>query len=183
MTDLRELLQVVDQDDNPVGLESKDVVWRNGLWHRVARVLVFNETGEMLVQKRGDKPLFPGRWAESVGGHVGAGDTYEETALREAEEEIGVRGLALRLLGKYPQSTVFEAREPVGTIILNKHETTFEARLSRAEVELFQGSEEVESIEWWPVDEVVRFTRGNPDQVTDGLENIVDHYLSMRTSE
>lgn len=180
MTDLKELLQVVDENDNPIGAETKDIVWREGLWHRVARVLVFNELGDLLVQQRGDKPLFPFRWAESVGGHVGAGDSYEETAAREAEEEIGIRGLSLKLLGKYPESTVFEAEQPVGTIILNKFETTFEATLSKGELEAFARTEEVSSVEWWTVDKVVSFTHDNPDQVTDGLENMVWHYLAER---
>ncbi len=178
MTDLKELLQVVDEQDNPIGAETKDVIWREGLWHRVARVLVFNEANELLVQQRGDKPLFPFRWAESVGGHVGAGDTYEETARREAEEEIGVTGLLLRRLGKYPASAVFEARQPVGTITLNKFETTFQTTLDQEELERFTQTEEVRGIAWWPVSRVVEFTRNNPDKVTDGLENMVERYLN-----
>lgn len=180
MTDLKELLTVVDQEDNPIGAETKDVIWREGLWHRVARVLVFNEIGELLVQQRGDKPLFPFRWAESVGGHVGAGDSYADTALREAEEEIGVKGLSLKLLGKYPGSTIFQAKEPIGTITLNKFETTFETMLTQAELEQFSQTEEVKGVEWWSVDKVVRFTHNNPDKVTDGLENMVEHYLAAR---
>lgn len=180
MTDLKELLQVVDKQDNPIGAETKDVIWRNGLLHRVARVLVFNEVGDLLVQQRGDKPLFPFRWAESVGGHVGAGDSYEETAIREAEEEIGVAGLSLERLGKYPASAVFEARPPVGTITLNKFETTFQATLGREELERFTQTKEVKGIEWWPVSKVVTFTHNNPDKVTDGLESMVKHYLGDR---
>jgi len=180
MTDLKELLQVVDENDNPIGAETKDVIWREGLWHRVARVLVFNEVGDMLVQQRGDKPLFPFRWAESAGGHVGAGDSYEETAAREAEEEIGVTGLDLRLLGKFPASVVFEAEQPVGTIILNKFETTYETTLTNADLEQFQQTAEVKAVEWWPVDRVISFTQNNPDQVTDGLESMVNHYLLER---
>jgi isopentenyldiphosphate isomerase len=180
MTDLKELLQVVDEQDNPIGAETKDIIWREGLWHRVARVLVFNEVGELLMQQRGDKPLFPFRWAESVGGHVGAGDTYEETAMREAEEEIGVSGLSLELLGKYPASAVFEARPPIGTITLNKFETTFQTTLSREALEQFTQTEEVKGIEWWSVSKVVEFTRNNPDKVTDGLESMVEHYLGDR---
>ena len=180
MTDLKELLQVVNEHDEPIGEETKEVIWRDGLWHRVARVLVFNENNEMLVQQRGDKPLFPFRWCESVGGHVAAGDSYEETAIKEAEEEIGVKGLDLRMLGKYPVSCVFEAREPVGVITLNKFETTYEANLTKAELSHFKKTEEVEGIEWWALDKVIRFTRENPDKVTDGLVSTVEHYLLNR---
>lgn len=35
------------------------------------------------------KDTFPGKWNSSCAGHVGAGDDYEVTALRELEEELG----------------------------------------------------------------------------------------------
>lgn len=182
MTDLKELLQVVDENDNPIGAETKDVIWREGLWHRIARVLVFNEVGELLVQQRGNKPLFPFRWAESAGGHVGAGDSYEETAAREAEEEIGVSGLKLKKLGKFPASCVFEAAPPVGKIILNKYETTFETNVSKADLTNFKRTQEVDNVEWWPISKVVEFTWQFPDKVTDGLQSMVEHYLLDRLS-
>lgn len=180
MSDLKEMLQIVDNHDNIIGSESKDIIWREGLWHRVARVLVFNELGELLVQQRGDKPLFPFRWAESVGGHVGASESYLETAVREAEEEIGAKNLKLRLLGKHRASCVFEAAEPVGTITLNKFETTYEAVLSKTDLKNFAETREVKTIEWWPLEKVVNFTRNNQDRVTDGLQSMVDHYLVDR---
>lgn len=175
---MKELLQVVDEHDNPIGAETKDVVWRNGLWHRVARVLVYNEADELLVQQRGDKPLFPFRWAESVGGHVEADRSYYETAQREADEEVGIRGLSLVLLGKYPESAVFQAREPVGRIILNKFEQTYKTVVPKGAVSQFTPTGEVRAIEWWSKDHVVDFVSSNPDEVTDGLENMVRHYLT-----
>ncbi|MFM2381971.1 MAG: hypothetical protein RLZZ76_738 [Candidatus Parcubacteria bacterium] len=40
----------------------------------------------------------PGRWDNSAAGHVDAGEDYSRAVLREAEEEIGVRGITVRNL-------------------------------------------------------------------------------------
>ena len=37
------------------------------------------------------KDLFPGAWDSSAAGHVGAGEDYDGTALRQLEEELGCR--------------------------------------------------------------------------------------------
>lgn len=42
------------------------------------------------MQKRSEKKTYPGCYGSSASGHVMAGDGYEESALRELEEEIGI---------------------------------------------------------------------------------------------
>jgi len=58
---------------------------------RVAGVILYRE-GRVLLQHRDDKPeiRWPGAWA-IFGGHVEEGETPEEAALREMEEELGLR--------------------------------------------------------------------------------------------
>lgn len=54
----------------------------------------FDENHEMefLWQKRSDKiDRYPGKWDFSAGGHVNLGETIIEAAIRETEEEIGVK--------------------------------------------------------------------------------------------
>jgi 8-oxo-dGTP diphosphatase len=65
---------------------------------RVAGVLLIRD-GRVLLQHRDDRPdiLYPGAWA-IFGGHVEPGETAEQGARREIEEELGLRlpeGLAL----------------------------------------------------------------------------------------
>jgi 8-oxo-dGTP diphosphatase len=58
---------------------------------RVACVILHRD-GKVLLQHRDDIPeiRFPGHWA-IFGGHVEPGETPEETAIREMEEELGLR--------------------------------------------------------------------------------------------
>ena len=50
-----------------------------------------NDAQQLLIQKRSPtKDLYPNVWDISVAGHVDAGQTSLETAVREIQEEIGV---------------------------------------------------------------------------------------------
>jgi 16S rRNA (adenine1518-N6/adenine1519-N6)-dimethyltransferase len=71
-------------------LDRKTIHWRN-LYHRASHVFIFNRTGELFLQKRSHrKDNFPGLWDSSAAGHVDAGESYVDCALREVREEIGL---------------------------------------------------------------------------------------------
>ena len=87
-----ELLDHVDEHDVVIGRIPRSRAHGEGLWHRAVHVVVWDARGRILLQKRAhDKASFPGFWDTSVGGHVGAGETYLATALRECSEELGIR--------------------------------------------------------------------------------------------
>jgi 8-oxo-dGTP pyrophosphatase MutT (NUDIX family) len=89
-----ELLDIVDENDVVVGQERRGEAYARGLRHRCAFVLVKDGEGRTFVHRRtAVKLVFPSLYDMFVGGVVGAGETYDEAALREAEEELGVSGL------------------------------------------------------------------------------------------
>jgi isopentenyl-diphosphate delta-isomerase type 1 len=88
--DLSELFDVVDEHDHVIGQAPRGEVHARGLRHRAVHVFVVNRAGEVFLHQRSlTKDTFPGRWNSSCAGHVGAGDDYEVTVLRELEEELG----------------------------------------------------------------------------------------------
>lgn len=66
---------------------------QEGLWHRGVVVnIVKPDKSQILLQKRSQtKKLWPGLWDMAIGGHVAAGEFSYQAALREAEEEIGLK--------------------------------------------------------------------------------------------
>ena len=66
--------------------------FREGDYHLVVHVCVFNEKNEMLIQKRQPfKSGFSGLWDVTVGGSAVMGDTSRSAAERELYEEVGIR--------------------------------------------------------------------------------------------
>jgi len=63
-----------------------------GLWHASAQVWFVTSDNEVLLQKRAlNKDTYPGLWDISVAGHLSAGDTPKQAAVREIKEEIGLQ--------------------------------------------------------------------------------------------
>jgi isopentenyl-diphosphate Delta-isomerase len=86
-----ELLDIVDLDGNPTGeLKGKSDIHQNGLWHRDVHVWITDGTNVLQQQRAWDKKIMPGAWDIAVGGHVGAGESYLDAAVRETEEELGL---------------------------------------------------------------------------------------------
>ncbi len=86
-----EFLDVVNNDDKVIGRAPRSQVYANLLTHRIAHVILFNKTGKMCLQMRGNVSFCPFHWDFTASGHVRSGETYEEAAFRELDEEVGVK--------------------------------------------------------------------------------------------
>lgn len=89
-----ELLDITDDNDRVVGQARREEAYARRLRHRCVFVLARDSAGRVFVHRRTARKLvFPSMYDMFVGGVVGAGESYGEAALREAEEELGVAGL------------------------------------------------------------------------------------------
>lgn len=88
-----EMVDLFDRHDRPLEcVMSKVQAHRQGQWHRSAHVWIYDRRGRVLLQKRSPlKDTFPGLWDISVAGHVSAGESPLQGALRELREEIGLQ--------------------------------------------------------------------------------------------
>jgi isopentenyldiphosphate isomerase len=84
---MAEFVAVVDEHDVVVGVEALDKVHERGILHREAYVYLINSRREVLLQRRADNGL----WDHSAAGHFSKDETYVQGALREFEEELGVK--------------------------------------------------------------------------------------------
>lgn len=86
-----EILPVVNKKDEIIDEVSREICHIKKLRHRAVHIFIFNPKGEILLQKRSkDKEEYPGYYEASVSGHVLQDESYEEAAIREIEEEIGL---------------------------------------------------------------------------------------------
>ena len=86
-----EVLCVVDQFDDVIGLRTRSEIHALGLRHRAVHLLIFDAGGRLFLQKRSNiKDINPGLWDSSAAGHVDAGETYDACVLRELREELGI---------------------------------------------------------------------------------------------
>jgi isopentenyldiphosphate isomerase len=83
-----ELLNVYDEAGGVVGAKPRREAKASGLAVGAVNVLLVNARGEVLLQRRPLDKENGGLWDKSVGGHVGAGESHDATAVRETEEEL-----------------------------------------------------------------------------------------------
>ncbi|MFE3326456.1 NUDIX hydrolase [Streptomyces sp. NPDC059176] len=89
-----EILDIVDENDRVVGRAPRGEAYARGLRHRCVFVQARDAAGRVFVHRRtATKLVFPSLYDMFVGGVVGAGESYDDAALREAAEELGVAGL------------------------------------------------------------------------------------------
>ena len=95
------LVDVVNANDVPVAVISRDEVFRKRANFRVVHDLIFNSSGELLIQELVRTRLrHPGYWGSSVAAYLFAGESYRSAAERRLAQELGVAAVNLDFVGK-----------------------------------------------------------------------------------
>ena len=87
-----EYIDIFDENNNPTGkVKEKQQAHEDGNFHRTAHVWIINDKNELLLQKRSaSKKTHPNCWDISGAGHIKAGESVVDGAIRELKEELGV---------------------------------------------------------------------------------------------
>ncbi|MEO8862828.1 MAG: NUDIX domain-containing protein [Candidatus Saccharimonadales bacterium] len=159
----------VDDNDDIIGYGTRKEAIAKDLAHRIARVFVFNSSGQMLIQKRSSRVQLPGKWDQSAAGHVDEGEDYLTAAAREANEEIGLKGAPLKLVGK------FYTVENEGTTTMKRFNTLYTVVHDGY---LKQDDNEVSEVKWIELDELKEWMDKNPAEFTQGFIKTFHYYLN-----
>ena len=103
-----EYLDLVNENDEVIGKEDRDIIYKNG-WRnfRVINIMIFTSDNKIIVPKRSaNRRVFPNCYDCSVGGHVSSGETYEQAAYRELEEELGITDVKLKEIGYFKPNDI-----------------------------------------------------------------------------
>ena len=83
-----ELLNLYDADGRVVGARPRREAKSSGLAVGAVNALVLDGRRHVLLQRRPPRKENGERWDKSVGGHVSAGEEFDQTLVREAGEEL-----------------------------------------------------------------------------------------------
>ena len=135
-----------------------------GLWHRAIYAFIFNENGEVLLQKRSKtKKLWPDTWDITAGGHVLAGEFGYKAVLREAKEELNLNLTKdnIIFIGSAISTNVKEG-------IVNNHFNEYYIANKDIDISTLKlQEEEVSELKWVDKDEIIRRIRNNYEGITD----------------
>jgi isopentenyldiphosphate isomerase len=93
------LLEVVNEADEVIGLKPRAEIHAQGLRHREVHVFLVTRQGEVILQRRSaTKESYPNYLDASAGGHVEPSQTYLQAALMELAEETGLKVSANQLI-------------------------------------------------------------------------------------
>ena len=88
---MEELLVLVDENDNEVGVMDKWSAHTTGVLHRAFSLFVFNTKGELLLQQRADEKYHSaGLWSNTCCSHPLKGEAIETVIHRRLKEEMGM---------------------------------------------------------------------------------------------
>ena len=143
-----ELLQIVDENTGePTGehLPRKEVLEKK-LWCRTTNIFVLNSKGEVLCHQRSlSKERFPGAWSTHFGGHITEGESFKISALKELEEEIGLKVNAFQLI---PWRT---SKKKVSRIWVRDFITVYDGKIEDLKIQ----TEEIEKVKWFKAEEIL----------------------------
>jgi isopentenyldiphosphate isomerase len=164
-----DILQEVDGSDEPIGGVGRKIAKQTGRKYRVVRIMVRDEKGNILIQKRvPTKDTYPNCWDNSAAGHVDLGETYEMAAKRELSEEIGIKDAELKEVRYYYS----EAVSPNGRK-LNRFTKIYETTLPHNTHFVCQETE-VSEVKWvsrLELDDIIA-----ENNITDGLLQTYERY-------
>jgi isopentenyldiphosphate isomerase len=164
VTDIFIRIPIVDLNDKIITYKDRTEIDYNIDIFRTASLWITNSNRDVLLaQRKYDKKVDPGKWAEAVGGTVENDDTYLDTIVREAEEELGLKGIDIKIGPKQLITTPCKYFVQWYTLCIDKPISEFK----------FQ-EEEVEQIAWVSTSQLADELRANPDKYIEALPKILE---------
>ncbi|ASW74102.1 isopentenyl-diphosphate delta-isomerase [Chryseobacterium piperi] len=165
---MEEFVVLVNPEDDVLGLMEKQQAHINGLLHRAFSVFLFNDKGEMLLQKRAsEKYHSPNQWTNAVCSHPRIGETYLEGAKRRVKEELGID---TELSEKF--NFIYKADVGGG---LWEHELDHVFTGNYA-AEFNLNKKEVEEVRYISMEDLDREISENPQNFTEWFKIILEEY-------
>lgn len=152
-----EVFDVVNECNEVIGQETRGEVHKRKLLHRAVHIFVINSRGKIYLQQRSHlKDVSPLKWDSSAAGHLDAGESYADSAVRELKEEIGIEVTATELAAEIPAGDHTD------------HEFV-ELRLAKHDGPIRCLPEEIATGEWFMPEDIDAWVEARPQDFAKGF--------------
>lgn len=165
-----ELVILVDEQDNEIGLMPKMEAHEKAVLHRAFSVFILNDQNELMLQQRAlHKYHSPGLWTNTCCSHQRQGETNIEAGTRRLQEEMG-----FTVPLKETVSFIYKAPFDNG---LTEHELDH-VMIGYFNEEPVINSEEVASWKWMPVSDVKEDIENHEELYTAWFKIIFEKFYN-----
>lgn len=167
-----ESFSVVNASDEHMFLVyGKNNLHNAGGYHRAVHVFVEIFGGKFVLQKKAKRTENAGKWSSSVSGHVRYNESYEEAAVRETKEELGlnVSSKELHRIAKIPPSL-----ENGGEFV-----TLFTYLMDPEEEEIKLESDEVEELVTCKLEDIIEDVEKNRAEYSPAFVEAFNIFLVL----
>lgn len=169
-----ELVILVDQEDNKIGLMPKMEAHEKAVLHRAFSVFIFNKDNELMLQQRAlHKYHSPGLWTNTCCSHQRDGESNIEAGTRRLREEMG-------FTAPLKETTSFIYKAPFDNG-LTEHELDHILVGTYNDIPVIN-KDEVASWKWMPLEKVKEDIIVHPDQYTAWFKIIFDKFYTYLQS-
>ena len=177
-----ELLNIVSNNDEIIGEETRTNIHTHGWFHREIHVYFVTPKKELILQHRAlDKDTFPDLLDAAVGGHVEIGDSYETAALREIAEETGLKVKAsdLIFINQIKKNSKDESNGKINNVFRFNYLYIFKGNISDLKIEVGKAI----GFEAWPLDKLLNLPDGDQTRfipyVLEYIKNDVAEFVKI----
>jgi isopentenyl-diphosphate Delta-isomerase len=157
---MAEMVILVDEKDNQLGLEEKMKAHEEARLHRAFSIFAFNGKGETLLQRRAlSKYHSGGLWTNTCCSHPRQGESVLDAAHRRLREELGFDCEMEEIA-----SFIYEAKLDHG---LTEHELDHVVIGKYKGEKIALNPEEVDSVRWITIENLKKEMSANPELFTE----------------
>ncbi|MFH1112142.1 MAG: NUDIX domain-containing protein [Patescibacteria group bacterium] len=146
-------IPIVDKNDNIIDYKYREEILPTDIY-RVSALWITNNKGDVLLAQRAfNKSHDPGKYGPAVAGTVDEGETYEQNIIREAYEELGIKGIVFKLGPKVKRGGKHLHFTQWFTCVINEPISYFTIQKN-----------EVAAIKWIPIKNLINDLKINPQK-------------------
>lgn len=165
---MSEWVVLVKENDEVIGTMEKLQAHQNGLLHRAFSVFLFNNKGEVLLQRRAKtKYHSPNQWTNACCSHPRIDETYAQAATRRLKEELGIE---TEIIEKF--HFIYKADVGQG---LWEHELDY-VFIGTYEGDFHLNPNEVSEVRYISMEQLEKEINQNPENFTEWFKIILKEY-------